>query len=133
MKTWNIIAAALLILTSSAFAQNPIDDVTGSIQEQINTMGQQLQKGAVQHIVEGNLTSEHISQELNATKQDLTEKAREKMNQELNENLNLTPEQIQQKAAEDLKRQVSQQVPGFDSLIAMIGLLGVILATGRKK
>ena len=96
-------------------------------------MGQQLQKGAVQHIVEGNLTSEHISQELNATKQDLTEKAREKMNQELNENLNLTPEQIQQKAAEDLKRQVSQQVPGFDSLIAMIGLLGVILATGRKK
>jgi PGF-CTERM protein len=132
MKTWNIIAVALLALIPITFAQNPIDAVTGSVQEQINTMGQQLQQSAVQHIVEGNLTQEHISQELNATKQNLTEQAKEKLNQELNENLNLTPEQIQQKATEELKRQVNQQVPGFEALIALIGLLGVILVTGRK-
>jgi PGF-CTERM protein len=132
MKTWNIIAVALLALIPITFAQNPIDAVTGSVQEQINTMGQQLQQSAVQHIVEGNLTQEHISQELNATKHNLTEKAKEKLNQELNENLNLTPEQLQQKATEELKRQVNQQVPGFEALIALIGLLGVILVTGRK-
>ena len=132
MKTWNIIAVALLALIPITFAQNPIDAVTGSVQEQINTMGQQLQQSAVQHIVEGNLTQEHISQELNATKQNLTEQAKEKLNQELNENLNLTPEQLQQKATEELKRQVNQQVPGFEALIALIGLLGVILVTGRK-
>ena len=132
MKTWNIIAVALLTLIPITFAQNPIDAVTGSVQEQINTMGQQLQKSAVQHIVEGNLTQEHISRELNSTKQNLTEQAKEKLNQELNENLNLTPEQLQQKATEELKRQVNQQVPGFEALIALIGLLGATLVTGRK-
>ena len=132
MKTWNIIAVALLALIPITFAQNPIDAVTGAVQEQINTMGQQLQQSAVQHIVEGNLTQEHISRELNATKQNLTEQAKEKLNQEINENLNLTPEQLQQKATEELKRQVNQQVPGFEALIALIGLLGAILVTGRK-
>jgi DNA-binding protein YbaB len=132
MMTWNIIAVALLALIPSAFAQNPIDAMTRSVQEQINTMGQQLQQSTVQHIVEGNLTGEHISRELNATKQNLTEKAREKLNQELNESLNLAPEQLQQNATEELKRQVNQRVPGFESLIALIGLLGVILVKVRK-
>lgn len=132
MKMYNVIIIAFLALISTVIAQNPIDAVTGSVQEQINTMGQQLQQSAVQHIVEGNLTQEHISQELNATKHNLTEKAKEKLNQELNENLNLTPEQLQKKATEELKRQVNQQVPGFEALIALIGLLGVILVTGRK-
>ena len=132
MKTWNIIAVTLLALMPIAFAQSPIDAVIGLAQEQKNTMGQQLQQKAVQHIVEGNLTQEHISQELDATKQNLTMQAREKLNQELNESLNLTPEQLQQKATEELKRQVNQKVPGFEPLIALIGLLGVALVIGRK-
>ena len=132
MKTWNIIAVALLALIPITFAQNPIDAVTGSVQEQINTMGQQLQQKAVQYIVEGNLTQEHIYQELNATKHNLTEQAKDKLNQKLNENLNLTPGQIQQKATEELKRQVTQNVPGFEALIALIGLLCVALVIGRK-
>jgi PGF-CTERM protein len=132
MKTWNIIAVALLASIPIAFAQNPIDAVTRSVQEQMTTIGQQLQQKAVQHIVEGKITKEHISQELNATKQDLTMQAKEKLNQKLNENLNLTPEQLQQKATEELKRQVNQKVPGFEALIALIGLLGVALVIGRK-
>jgi PGF-CTERM protein len=134
MKTWNIIVIAILALMPITFAQNPIDAVTGSIQGQMNTMGQQLQQKAVQHIVEGNISQEHISQDLNATKQNLTAQAKEKLDQELNKNLNLTPEQLQQKATEELKRQVNQRVkqPGFEVLIALIGLLGVALVIGRK-
>ncbi|VVB69064.1 Uncharacterised protein [uncultured archaeon] len=132
MKTWNVIVVALLALIPITFAQNPIDAVTGPAQEQMNAMGQQLQQKAVQHIVEGNLSQEHISQELNATKQNLTEQAKEKLNQKLNESLNLTPEQLQQKATEELKRQVNQKLPGFGALIALVGLLCVALAMGRR-
>lgn len=114
MRSWNLIAVALLALISCTFAQDPIDAITGgAVQEQINTMGQQLKQSAVQHIVEGNLTGEHISQEFN-------------------ESLNQTSEQIQQKAAEEIKRQVSEQVPGFESLIALVGLLVAILIRARR-
>jgi PGF-CTERM protein len=128
MKTWTIIAVALLAMIPITFAQNPIDAVTGSAQEQMNAAGQQLQQKAVQHIVEGNLTQEHISQEFNATKQNLTEQAKEKLNQ----SLNLTPEQLQQKATEELKKQINQKVPGFEALIALIGLMCMVLVMGRR-
>jgi PGF-CTERM protein len=109
--------------------------VIGAAQEQTNAMGQQLQQKAVQHIVEGNLTQEHISQELDATKQNLTMQAREKLNQELNESLNLTPEQLQQKATEELKKQVNQKVqqPGFEYAFALAGILGTALILRRKR
>ncbi len=119
---------ALLAMMPIAFAQNPV----GAAQEQLNTVGQQLQQKAVQHIVEGNLTQEHISQDLNATKQNLTGLAKEKLNQKLNESLNLTPEQLQQKATEQLKEQSNQKVPGFEALIALIGLLCTALVAGRR-
>jgi PGF-CTERM protein len=131
MKMWNMIAIALLALIPIVVAQNPIDAVTGAAQDQINTMGQQLQQKAVQHIAEGNLTQEHISQELNETRQNLTEQAKKKINQGLNENLNLTPEQLQQKATEELKKQVNQQ-PGFEYAFAMIGILGTALILRRR-
>ena len=135
MKTWNIIAVTLLALIPIAFAQNPIDAVIGAAQEQTNTMGQQLQQKAVQHIVEGNLTQEHISQELDSTKQNLTTQAREKLNQELNESMNLTPKQLQQKATEELKKQVNQKVqqPGFEYAFALAGILGTALILKRKR
>jgi PGF-CTERM protein len=132
MKTWIMITVALLALVPTAFAQNPIDAVAGPVQEKMNTAGQQLQQKAVQHIVEGNVTPEHLSQDLNANKQNLTAQAKKKLNQELDANLNLTSEQLQQKATEELKKQVIQQVPGFETLIALIGLLGVALVIGRK-
>ncbi len=135
MNVWNIIAVILLALIPITFAQNPIDAVIGAAQEQTNTMGQQLQQKAVQHIVEGNLTQEHISQELDATKQNLTTQAREKLNQELNESLNLTAEQLQQKATEELKKQVNQKVqqPGFEYALALAGIFGTALVLRRKR
>ena len=132
MKTWIMITVALLALVPTAFAQNPIDAVAGPVQEKMNTAGQQLQQKAIQHIVEGNVTPEHLSQDLNANKQNLTAQAKKKLNQELDANLNLTSEQLQQKATEEIKKQVTQQVPGFETLIALIGLLGVALVIGRK-
>jgi preprotein translocase subunit SecF len=135
MKTWNLIAVALFVLMPTVIAQNPIDALTGSIQEQMNTVGQQLQQKAVQHITEGNLTQEHISQELNATRQNLTEQAKEKLQQKLNQNLNLTPEQLQQKAVEEIKSQVSQKVqqPGFECIFALACILGTALIIRRKR
>ncbi len=184
MKTWKIIAVAVLVLIPVAFAQNPIESVMGPAKEQVNKIGQQLQQKAVMHIVEANLTQqqishefnatkqnlttqvveklnqtlngslnltpeelqqkafqriveanltrEHISQEFNATEQNLTKQAAEKLNQTLNESLNLTPEQLQQNITEELKKRLNQRVPGFEVLTSLIGLVCLALAIGRK-
>jgi len=135
MKTCNVIAIALLAMIPIVVAQNPIDAVTGTAQEQIDSVGQRLQKDVAQHIVEGNLSQEHISQELNETRRNLMEKAKIKINQKLNENLNLTPNQLQQKAAEELKRQVNQkaqQQPGFEASMTIFGVLAIICLIRRR-
>ena len=126
----NIVVIALLALIPTVIAQNPIDAVTGSLQEQINTVGQQLQENAAQHIVEGNLTQEHISQDLNATTDQLKKDALEKINPALN----VTSEQLEQKAKEELKRQLDKEVqlPGFEYASALIGMLGTALILRRR-
>ena len=124
----NIVVIALLALIPTVIAQNPIDAVTGSLQEQINTVGQQLQENAAQHIVEGNLTQEHISQDLNATTEQLRKEALEKINPALN----VTSEQLEQKAKEELEKQLNQNVPGFEIAFAMIGILGAALILRRR-
>jgi len=124
----NIVVIALLALIPTAIAQNPIDDLTGSVQEQLNTVGQQLQQKTAQHIVEGNLTQEHISQDLNATTEQLKKDALEKINPALN----VTSEQLEQKAKEELKRQLDKNVPGFEYASALIGMLGTALILRRR-
>ncbi len=125
-------SAAFLASIPVAMAANPIDAIAAPLQEQVNVAGQELQQKAAQHILEGNLTSEHIAQDLNATKENLTEQAKEKLNEELsqrlNQGLNLTPEQLSQRAEEELKKQVSQkmQAPGFEFALALTGLLAAI-------
>lgn len=124
-----IITAALLALISVAFAQNPIDALAGSLQEQASAAGGQFQQKAVQHVVEGNLTREHITQDLNATTKNLTEKAKQQLEQKLNQNLNITPEGLEQRAKEELKNQLNQRInqqPGFPAILAVL----VILAAG---
>jgi PGF-CTERM protein len=127
-----ILMAALLAMISTAAAQNPLEDAVGSLQEQMNTAGQQLQEKAVQHIEEGNLSQEHIAQDLNATKDNLTTQARAKINQM---NLNLTPEQLQQKATEELKKQLSEQIkkqPGFEAALAILATLAAAVLIRRR-
>ena len=132
MKIWCvIIAVALLSLESIALAQNPLDAISGSLQEQMNTAGEQLQEKAAKHIIEGNLTQEHIARDLDATKKDLTELAKN----QLDKNLNITPEQIREKAAEELKNQVSQNIakqPGFPAALAVIGILAAVCLMRRR-
>jgi hypothetical protein len=106
-----ILMAGLFAIISNAAAQNPLEAVASSLQEQVNAAGQQLQEKAVEHALEGNLTQEHIVQDLNATKDNLTA-------------------QLQQKAAEELKKQVSEKIkeqPGFE---AAFGILATLVACG---
>jgi PGF-CTERM protein len=132
MKIWCvIIAVTLLNLSSIALAQNPIDSIAGSLQEQMNTAGQQLQEQAAKHIIEGNLTQEHIAKDLDATKKNLTAQAKN----QLEKNLNITPEQIREKAAEELKNQVNQNIekqPGFPAALAIIGILAAVFLMHRR-
>jgi hypothetical protein len=124
-----IITVALFALISVAFAQNPIDAVAGSFQEQVSGAGEQLQQKAVQHVVEGNLTREHITQDLNATRENLTGKAKQQLEQKLDQNLNITPEELEQRAKEELKNQLNQRInqqPGIPAILAVL----VILAAG---
>jgi PGF-CTERM protein len=130
-----ILMACLLTMISTASAQNPIEAAIGSIQDQMDTAGQQLSENAASHILEGNLTQEHIAQDLDATKDNLTEQARAKIDQKINENLNLTPEQLQQKAEEELKKQVSeriQQQPGFEVALALLATLAAVGLIRRR-
>jgi PGF-CTERM protein len=127
-----ILMTCLLAVISTGAAQNPLEAAASSLQEQMNTVGQQLQEKAVQHIVEGNLSQEHIAQDLSASKENLTEQARAKINEM---NLNLTPEQLQQKAAEELKNQVSQQIkqqPGFGATLALLATLAAAGLVRRR-
>lgn len=130
MKMRNIAAIALLTLLPTVIAQNPIADLTGSVQEQVNTAGQQLKQNAVQHIVEGNLTQEHISQDLNATTEQLRKDALDKINPALN----VTSEKLEQKAKEELKEQLDKNVPlpGFEYASALAGILGTALILRRR-
>ena len=102
-----ILMAGLFAMISNAAAQNPLEAAASSLQEQMNTAGQQLQEKAVQHAIEGNLTQEHIAQDLNATKDNLTAQA-----------------------TEELKKQVSEKIkeqPGFE---AALGILATLAAFG---
>lgn len=128
-----VFVVGLLAIVSTTAAQNPIESVTGSITEQVNAAEQQIQEKAVQHVLEGNLTDEHIFADLNATKDNLTEIARAKINQEIDESKNLTPEQIKIKAEEELKRRMSQQQPGFEGFLALLAALAAVGLMGRRE
>ena len=121
-----ILIACILAIFSTAAAQNPFEAAASSLQEQMNTAGQQLQEKATAHVLEGNLTQEHIAQDLNATKDNLTAQATAKINQI---SQNLSPEQLQQKATEELKKQVSEQIkqqPGFEAALAILATLATV-------
>ncbi len=127
-----ILMAYLLAVISIAAAQNPFEAVASSLQEQVNTAGQQLQEKAAKHVLEGNLTKEHIAQDLNATKDNLTAQAIAKINQM---DLNLSSEQLQQKATEELKRQASEKIkqqPGFEAALGILATLAAALLLWRR-
>ena len=128
-----VFVVGLLVIVSTTTAQNPIESVSGSIREQLNTAGQQIQEKAVQHALEGNLTQKHISADLNATRENLTEQARAKINQEIDESKKLTSEQIKAKAEKELNKRMSQQQPGFEGFLALLAALAAVGLMGRRE
>jgi len=88
------LVALIAAMLSLAVAANPMDILPTPIREQMNVSPQEIQKKAIEHIAQGNLTKEHISQDINATKEELKERAKEHLNESLS---NITQEQLQQK------------------------------------
>jgi len=127
------LAATLIALISTASAQNPLDAVAGSLQDQLNSAGSQLQQKAVQHALDGNLTQEHLTQDLNAAREEIVDEAAGKINQNLNLTAQQLQEQVQQKAKEELQDQVNQAAkqPGFEGILAIAGILAVALLIKR--
>jgi hypothetical protein len=123
-----IILLVMTAMSSTAIAANPLDMIAAPFQN--NLTPEELQKRAVEHIAQGNLTAEHISQDVNATKEQLKKQAAV----QINKSLDITPEQLQQRAKEELKNQVNQRVqqPGFEAFLAVAGILGVFLALRRN-
>ena len=125
------LVALMAAMLSLAVAANPMDLIPAPIQEHVNVSPQEIQKKAMEHIAQGNLTKEHIGQDIiNATQKELKEQAIE----HLNENLNITPDQLQQKAKEELQRQATQKVqqPGFEAILALAVILGVTFILRRR-
>jgi hypothetical protein len=119
------IALACMMFMAAALAQNPADMISSKVNAQIDAAKQNLTQKAVERITEGNLTKESLQKDLNATKEELKQKAVQTMNV----NANITTGELQQKAKEELKNQVNQKVqqPGFEIILA---LTVVILIAG---
>jgi lipopolysaccharide export system protein LptA len=111
------IALACMMLMATALAQNPADMISSKVNAQIDAAKQNLTQKAVERITEGNLTKESLQKDLNATKEELKQKAAQTMNV----NANITSGELQQKAKEELKNQVNQKVqqPGFEIILAL--------------
>ena len=125
-----IIFALALTTLPGAIAANPIDTIAAPLQENLNVNAQDLEKKALEHIAQGNLTQEHISQDINATKEQLRKDAVDQINQ----GLNVTTKEVEQRAKEELQNQVNQrtQLPGFEALFALLGLVSIAFALGRR-
>ena len=117
-------------LSSTAIAGIPIDFIAAPLQENANISQQEIEKKVVEHIVQGNLTKEHLGQDVNSTKEQLKKQAVEHINQ----SLNVTSEQLSQMAKDELKNQVNQKVqqPGFEYAFALAGILGTALILRRR-
>lgn len=115
------VIVSILMLTVTAIAANPLDAITSQVSEQMNA--QNLTQRAVEHIVQGNLTEEHLQQDINATKEQLQQKAEAKIKQEVNN----TTELISQKAKEEINKQVNQRLgqPGLGLVFALTGILAM--------
>lgn len=120
------IILGIVCTISTVFAANPVDTITNSAQEKINKTEQDLQKKIVEHAAEGNLTTEHLSEEVNATIQEKKEELKEQGKEYIDKNLNLTEEEIQQKLKEEVQKQ-----PGFGIILSLAGLLAAVYILRR--
>lgn len=122
------ILASILMLILASQAASPLDAIASQVSEQTTGITQQnLTKEALEHIAQGNLTQEHLQQDLNATKGEIQQKAQEIIKQQVNN----TAEQIQQKAKEEINKQVNKSLPGFELVFALSGMLLIVCLLRR--
>jgi hypothetical protein len=121
-----IILVASTLLLAVASAQNPMDIINAPIQEKLNQAPQKV----VQHIVEGNITAEHLQKDVNATTEELKKTAA----QEVQQHSNVTTQDLQKMAEQELKNQVNQRVqqPGFEIIFAAGGILATAYLLRRR-
>src|SRR5512136_387245 len=128
MKNQNMLLAfvAAAVLLTIAAAQNPVDIISAPIQEKLNQAPQKV----VQHIVEGNITAEHLQKDVNTTTEELKKTAA----QEVQQHSNVTSQDLQKIAEQELKNQVNQRVqqPGFEILFAAGGILAAAYLLRRR-
>jgi DNA-binding transcriptional regulator YdaS (Cro superfamily) len=124
------IAFACMMLMATALAQNPADMISSKVNAQIDAAKQNLTQKAVERITEGNLTKESLQKDLNATKEELKQKAVQTMNV----NANITTGELQQKAKDELKNQVNQKVqqPGFEAILALTAIIFIVSILRRR-
>jgi len=124
------ITLACMMLMATALAQNPADMISSKVNAQIDAAKQNLTQKAVERITEGNLTKESLQKDLNATKEELKQKAVQTMNV----NANITTGELQQKAKDELKNQVNQKVqqPGFEAILALTAIIFIVSILRRR-
>ena len=124
------IALACMMLMATALAQNPADMISSKVNAQIDAAKQNLTQKAVERITEGNLTRESLQKDLNATKEELKQKAVQTMNV----NANITTGELQQKAKDELKNQMNQKVqqPGFEIILALTAIIFIVSILRRR-
>lgn len=128
MKPRSPIVMLLLavVLFSGGAAQNPVDIISAPIKEKLNQAPEQV----AQHIVEGNISTEHLRRDVNATTQELRKTA----TGEIQRYSNVTPDDLQKIAEQEIKNQVAQKVqqPGFEAALSALGILAIALLLRRR-
>jgi predicted Zn-dependent peptidase len=121
-----IMLASAAILIAVALAQNPVDIIGAPIQEKLD----QAQQKVAEHIVEGNITPEHLQEDVNATAEELRKTA----TQEIQQHTNVTPQDLQKMAEQEIKNQVTQKVqqPGFEAAFTAAGILATAYILRRR-
>jgi PGF-CTERM protein len=121
-----LVLASAVVFLATAAAQNPVDITSAPIQEKLNQAPQNI----AQHIVEGNVTPEHLQKDVNATAQELKKTAA----QEIQQHANVTTQDLQKMAEQEIKNQVAQKVqqPGFEAAFAAIGILATACVLRRR-
>ncbi len=100
------IALACMMLMATALAQNPADMISSKVNAQIDAAKQNLTQKAVERITEGNLTRENMQRDISITKENLRQTAAQKMNL----SANVTSEELQNRAKEQLRQTASQRM-----------------------
>jgi PGF-CTERM protein len=121
-----IILLASALLVAAASAQNPVDIISAPIKEKLSQAPQKV----AQHIIEGNITAEHLQKDVNTTTQELKKTA----TQEIQQHANVTTQDLQKMAEQEIKNQVAQKVqqPGFEVAFAATGILATACLLRRR-